>query len=74
MACHGDDVCRIVLLVVTSTFHTIPTVENQKGGNFLFSHKPFTAIRQSMPIYMYWRTMVCVNHMTNVDQANKTTM
>ena len=27
-ACHGDDVCRIGLLVAVSTFCTIPIVES----------------------------------------------
>jgi hypothetical protein len=42
---HGDDVCRIVLLLVVSTFRTIPTVENLRGRSFLFLPKPLVWLK-----------------------------
>ncbi len=53
MAHHGDDVHRIVLLVVVSTSLTIPIVENLWGGSFLFPPEPLSPYRVVDP---YWST------------------
>ena len=37
---HGGDVCGLVVLGVDGSLRTIPTVENLRGGSFLFPPEP----------------------------------